>query len=65
MSIHRSPVAATETPAHVAHLLTLGCDVMQGYALARPMPPGELSCWLGAFRPDPSWALQPGDIVDT
>ncbi len=27
-----------ETPAHVAIMRDLGCDILQGYALARPMP---------------------------
>ncbi|MCB1445651.1 MAG: EAL domain-containing protein [Rhizobiaceae bacterium] len=31
-----------ETPAHVEVLRDLGCDILQGYALARPMAPGEL-----------------------
>jgi EAL domain-containing protein (putative c-di-GMP-specific phosphodiesterase class I) len=53
-----------ETPAHVAQLLALGCDVMQGYALARPMPAAELSRWLGAFRPDPHWVRRPGESAD-
>jgi EAL domain-containing protein (putative c-di-GMP-specific phosphodiesterase class I) len=31
-----------ETMAHVEVLRDLGCDVLQGYALARPMSPNEL-----------------------
>jgi diguanylate cyclase (GGDEF)-like protein len=31
-----------ETMAHVAVLRDLGCDVLQGYALAKPMSPGDL-----------------------
>ena len=27
-----------ETPAHVSIMRDLGCDILQGYALARPMP---------------------------
>lgn len=27
-----------ETPAHIAIMRDLGCDILQGYALARPMP---------------------------
>jgi diguanylate cyclase (GGDEF)-like protein/PAS domain S-box-containing protein len=52
----RSLVAeGVETQAHIMRLLDLGCDVMQGYALARPMPASELSPWIRAFRPDPAW----------
>lgn len=31
-----------ETPAHIEVLRDLGCNVLQGYALARPMPASEL-----------------------
>jgi len=31
-----------ETQEHIAVLRDLGCDILQGFALARPMPPGEL-----------------------
>ena len=31
-----------ETTAHIEVLRDLGCDVLQGYALARPMAPGDL-----------------------
>jgi EAL domain-containing protein (putative c-di-GMP-specific phosphodiesterase class I) len=45
-----------ETPAHIVRLLALGCDVMQGYALARPMAADEIPRWVREFRPDPAWA---------
>lgn len=45
----------TETPAHIRRLIDMGCDMMQGYALARPMPAAELVRWVQAFRPDPAW----------
>jgi diguanylate cyclase (GGDEF)-like protein/PAS domain S-box-containing protein len=44
-----------QTPAHIARLLTLGCNLMQGYALAQPMPEADLLGWLGRFHPDPAW----------
>ena len=44
-----------ETPAHIARLIELGCDVMQGYALARPMPAEDLPRWVSEFRLDPAW----------
>lgn len=52
----RSLVAeGAETVAHIVRLLALGCDVMQGYALARPMAASEIPRWLREFRPDPGW----------
>lgn len=44
-----------ETHAHIAELLKLGCDVMQGYALSRPMAAEDLVHWLRAFAPDQRW----------
>jgi hypothetical protein len=40
---------------HILTLLELGCDVMQGYAIARPMPAQRLEEWLAGFQPDPRW----------
>ncbi|MBI5889750.1 MAG: EAL domain-containing protein [Nitrosomonadales bacterium] len=52
----RSIVAeGAETPAHIIRLLDMGCDVMQGYALARPMAAADITSWVRKFRPDPFW----------
>ncbi|WP_162888628.1 EAL domain-containing protein [Dechloromonas sp. HYN0024] len=37
-------------------LLRLNCDVVQGYAIARPMPADEVQNWVETYRPDPAWA---------
>ncbi len=37
-----------ETDAAYSRLALLGCDVIQGYWLSRPLPPGELVRWLGS-----------------
>lgn len=34
-----------ETEAHFRELLALGCDLGQGYAIARPMPAEEMPAW--------------------
>jgi diguanylate cyclase (GGDEF)-like protein len=39
-----------ETPETVALLTATGCDVAQGYLLARPMPAADLEPWLDAHR---------------
>ena len=46
-----------ETIEHLLTLLELGCEVIQGYGLARPMPADQLTAWLRAFQPDPLWRL--------
>ena len=44
-----------ETSAQGACLLKLGCELAQGFAIARPMPASELPGWLKAWKPDPAW----------
>jgi EAL domain-containing protein (putative c-di-GMP-specific phosphodiesterase class I) len=44
-----------ETRRHVVDLLAMGCDEVQGYALARPMVAADVPDWLAAFHPDGAW----------
>lgn len=37
----------------------LGCDVAQGYHIARPMPPGDVRSWLEAWDPHLAAVLRP------
>jgi diguanylate cyclase (GGDEF)-like protein len=48
-----------ETVAHGVQLLQLGCELAQGYAIAPPMPAGEIPLWVENWQPDPAWALSP------
>lgn len=36
-------------------LLRLGCQVAQGFFIARPMPAEEMPGWLASWTPDPRW----------
>lgn len=36
-------------------LLRLGCQVGQGYEIARPMHASDLPAWVVAWRPDSRW----------
>jgi diguanylate cyclase (GGDEF)-like protein/PAS domain S-box-containing protein len=45
-----------ETPAHGVALMRLGCDLAQGYGIARPMPARDLPAWVASWMPDPSWS---------
>ncbi len=44
-----------ETEAHGHLLLQMGCDLGQGYAIARPMPAPEFPQWLACWRENPMW----------
>ena len=44
-----------ETIEHGTALLHLGCELAQGYGIARPMPGAEMFAWVAAWRPDPAW----------
>ncbi len=47
-----------ETTEHGELLLRLGCDLAQGYGIARPMPAAALLGWVASWRPDPAWAVR-------
>ena len=52
-----------ETVAHGELLLPMGCDLAQGYGIARPMPAAELPAWVARWRPDAAWeAAAPQDF---
>jgi EAL domain-containing protein (putative c-di-GMP-specific phosphodiesterase class I) len=44
-----------ETVAHGVALLQLGCELGQGYGIARPMPAADLPAWVATWRPDVRW----------
>jgi diguanylate cyclase (GGDEF)-like protein/PAS domain S-box-containing protein len=44
-----------ETVAHGSALLQLGCELAQGYGIAKPMPGPELLAWAQAWQADPVW----------
>ncbi len=48
-----------ETVAHTVKLLQMGCELAQGYGIARPMPAAQLPHWLKTWRPHPAWDLNP------
>lgn len=53
-AFNRSVIAeGVETLAHAQALRDLGCDGLQGYGIARPMPLQELLDWMRAWDPPP------------
>jgi hypothetical protein len=60
LAFRREVIAeGVETAAHGAMLLQLGCDLAQGFGIARPMPAGELPPWVLNWRNDPEWRNLP------
>lgn len=39
-----------ETPAEIAWLRTMDCDLVQGFGVARPMAAGDFTAWMSAFE---------------
>ncbi|WJG11111.1 EAL domain-containing protein [Aliiglaciecola sp. LCG003] len=46
-----------ESIEHGVALLKLGCELAQGYGIARPMPAADLPEWLANWKADDSWLI--------
>jgi diguanylate cyclase (GGDEF)-like protein/PAS domain S-box-containing protein len=44
-----------ETIAHGVALLQLGCELAQGYGIARPMPADDIPEWTSSWKADDAW----------
>jgi EAL domain-containing protein (putative c-di-GMP-specific phosphodiesterase class I) len=44
-----------ETIEHGTALLQLGCELAQGYGIAKPMPAIHIPQWLESWKPDITW----------
>ncbi len=47
------------TIAHGTLLLQLGCELAQGYGIARPMPAEHVPAWVATWQPDAAWCELP------
>jgi hypothetical protein len=48
-----------ETVEHGEMLLQLGCELAQGYGIARPMPTADLPGWATTWHPNQAWVGPP------
>jgi len=59
-AFNRTVIAeGVETEAHGEMLLQLGCELAQGYGIARPMPAAQLESWAASWQTFASWAAVP------
>jgi diguanylate cyclase (GGDEF)-like protein/PAS domain S-box-containing protein len=55
-AFHRQVIAeGVESAAHGEALLGLGCEDVQGYGIARPMPADTLTTWMRDWCSQPCW----------
>ena len=45
-----------ESAAHCGMLLHMGCNIVRGNHIARPMTVSAITDWLREWRPDPAWS---------
>jgi len=55
-SFKREVIAeGVETIEHGTALLQLGCELAQGYGIAKPMPASDIPAWINGWKPDVNW----------
>ncbi|MDP1524208.1 MAG: EAL domain-containing protein [Rhodocyclaceae bacterium] len=60
VAFQRQAIAeGVETLAHGAMLLRMGCDLGQGYVIARPMPADAVAGWVQSWQPAREWLNLP------
>ncbi len=65
-AFHRTVIAeGVETVEHGLLLLQLGCDLAQGYGIARPMPADSVAAWAADFIPGKAWRAWGANQWDT
>ena len=57
-SFKRNVIAeGVETIEHGSALLQIGCELAQGYGIAKPMPANDIPAWISNWKPDVSWEI--------
>jgi diguanylate cyclase (GGDEF)-like protein/PAS domain S-box-containing protein len=56
LAFNREVIAeGVESIAHGKQLLSMGCELAQGYGIARPMPADEVPAWVTLWKCDADW----------
>ena len=64
-SFNRSVIAeGVETIAHGTSLLNLGCELAQGYGIARPMPATDMPEWIAHWSTKTEWKSPTPQLLD-
>ena len=61
---HEVIAEGVETVTHGKMLMTIGCDLAQGFVIAAPMPAAAIESWLQQYQANPDW-LAHGKIAMT
>lgn len=57
LAFRRQTIAeGVETLAHGQMLLRMGCELGQGYVIAKPMPADAVAEWISSWRPEAVWS---------
>ncbi len=57
-SFNRDVIAeGVETIEHGNALLLLGCQLAQGYGIAKPMPAADIPSWISQWKPNDTWQM--------
>lgn len=57
-SFKRDVIAeGVETEEHGTALLQLGCNLAQGYGIAKPMPASDIPRWVKEWKPKVNWDI--------
>lgn len=57
-SFNREVIAeGVETTNHGLMLILMGCELAQGYGIAKPMPASAVCSWLNSYIPNEKWLL--------
>ncbi|MDO6567168.1 EAL domain-containing protein [Alteromonas sp. 1_MG-2023] len=65
-SFNRCVIAeGVETIAHGTSLLNLGCELAQGYGIARPMPASDMPDWITQWTTKNEWKAPLPELLDS